>query len=89
MPITEVTQYRTTNGTVYSSLESAKDAEAFEQIVEPFMSHYDYEDEAFDSEGFLTFLKTDAEAVAFVDALLDVYSHNPHILKENNDELAT
>lgn len=78
MPITEVTQYRTTNGTVYSSLESAKDAEAFEQIVEPFMSYYDYEGEAFDSEGFLTFLKTDAEAVAFVEAINEVFAKNPH-----------
>lgn len=89
MPITEVTQYRTTKGTVYSSLESAKDAEAYEQIVDPIMSLYNSNEEEFNDKEFITFLKTDAEAVAFVDALLDVYSHNPHILKENKDELAT
>ena len=78
MSITEVTHYRTTKGTVYSSFELAKDAEAFEQIVEPILQHIIWRDEEFYHGAFINFLKTDAEAVAFVEAINEVFAKNPH-----------
>lgn len=78
MAIKEVTQYRTTNGTVYSSLQLAQSAEAYEQIVEPISRHIDWEEQAFEHDEFLDFLKTSADADAFVEAINEVFAKNPH-----------
>lgn len=78
MAITEVTHYRTTNGTVYSSFELAQSAEAYEQIVEPISRHIDWEEQAFEYNDFLEFLQQSSEAPAFVEAINEVFAKNPH-----------
>lgn len=89
MAIQQVTKYVTTEGTECASLAEAQDLENAEQILDCVNSFISWRDEEFDGARFLTFLKRDAHAVAFVDALLDVYSLNPHTLKESKNELAT
>lgn len=78
MAIKEVTQWVTTGGTVCTSLETAQELETIELIMDTIDGCITWRDESFEHDEFLDFLKTSADAVAFVEAINKVFARNPH-----------
>ena len=78
MSIKKIEKFLTTEGTEYSTLEAAEEAEVYEQAIQPIENHIDWRDEEFNYQGFLDFVKSDPKAVSFMDNLNKVFAKNPH-----------
>lgn len=77
MSIKKIEKFLTTEGTEYSTLEAAEEAEVYEQAIQPIENHIDWRDEEFNYQGFLDFVKSDPKAVSFMANLNKVYAANP------------
>lgn len=78
MSIKKIEKFLTTEGSEYSTLEAAEEAEIYEQTIQPIGNHIYWREQEFNYEGFLDFVRSDPKAVSFMENLNKVYSKNPH-----------
>ena len=78
MSIKKIEKFLTTEGSEYSTLEAAEDAEIYEQTIQPIGNYIYWHEQEFNYEGFLDFVRSDPKAVSFMENLNKVFAKNPH-----------